>query len=55
MIDWLSNNSSMKGDLWQVVDAFGEVGFVLDFPNGSLIIIQTNQVGTNLFEGTELN
>ena len=45
----------MKDDLWQVVDAFDEIDFVLDFSNGSLIIIQTNQVGTNLFEGTELN
>ncbi len=45
----------MKDGLWQVVDAFDEVDFVLDFPNGSLIIIQTNQVGTNLFEETGLN
>ncbi len=55
MIDWLSNNSSMKDDLWQVVDAFDEVDFVLDFSNDSLIIIQMNQVETNLFEGIRLN
>ena len=55
MIDWLSNNSSMKDDLWQVVDAFDEVDFVLDFSNDSLIIIQTNQVEMNLFEKIRLN
>ncbi len=55
MIDWLSNNSSMKDDLWQIVDAFNEVDFVLDFSNDSLIIIQMNQVETNLFEGIKLN
>ncbi len=55
MIDWLSNNSSMKDDLWQIVDAFDEVDFVLDFSNDSLIIIQTNQVEMNLFERIRLN
>jgi len=55
MIDWLSNNSSMKDDLWQIVDAFDEIDFVLDFSNDSLIIIQMNQVETNLFEKIKLN
>ncbi len=55
MIDWLSNNSSMKDDLWQIIDVFDEIDFVLDFSNDSLIIIQTNQVETNLFEKIELN
>ena len=55
MIDWLSNNSSMKDDLWQIVDAFDEIDFVLDFSNDSLIIIQMNQIETNLFERIELN
>ncbi len=55
MIDWLSNNSFMKDDLWQIVDAFDEIDFVLDFSNDSLIIIQMNQVETNLFERIRLN
>jgi len=55
MIDWLSNNSSMKDDLWQIVDAFDEIDFVLDFSNDSLIIIQMNQVEMNLFEKIRLN
>ncbi len=55
MIDWLSNNSSMKDDLWQIVDAFDEIDFVLDFLNDSLIIIQMNQVEMNLFEKIRLN
>ena len=47
MIDWLSDNSrSMKDSLRKVVDAFD---LVLDLSNDSLIIIQTNQVGTNFF------
>ena len=45
----------MKDGLWQVVDAFDEVDFVLDFSNDSLIIIQMNQVETNLFKKIELN
>ncbi len=55
MIDWLSNNSFMKDDLWQIIDAFNEIDFVLDFLNDSLIIIQMNQVETNLFKRIELN
>ncbi len=55
MINWLSNNSFMKDDLWQIVDAFDEIDFVLDFLNDSLIIIQMNQVEMNLFERIELN
>ncbi len=55
MINWLSNNSFMKNDLWQIVDAFDEIDFVLDFSNDSLIIIQMNQIETNLFERIELN
>ncbi len=45
----------MKDDLWQIVDAFDEIDFVLDFLNDSLIIIQMNQVETNLFERIRLN
>ncbi len=55
MIDWLSNNSFMKDDLWQIVDAFDEIDFVLDFSNDLLIIIQMNQVEMNLFERIRLN
>ncbi len=55
MINWLSNNSFMKDDLWQIIDAFNEIDFVLDFSNDSLIIIQTNQVEMNLFEKIRLN
>jgi len=55
MIDWLSNNSFMKDDLWQIINAFDEIDFVLDFSNDSLIIIQTNQVEMNLFEKIRLN
>ncbi len=55
MIDWLSNNSSLKDDLWQIIDMFDEIDFVLDFSNDSLIIIQMNQVETNLFERIRLN
>ncbi len=55
MIDWLSNNSFMKDDFWQIINAFDEIDFVLDFSNDSLIIIQMNQVETNLFERIELN
>ncbi len=55
MIDWLSSNSFMKDDLWQIIDAFDEINFVLDFSNDSLIIIQMNQVETNLFERIRLN
>ncbi len=55
MIDWLSNNSFMKDDLWQIVDAFDEIDFVLDFSNDLLIIIQMNQVEMNLFEKIRLN
>ncbi len=55
MIDWLSNNSFMKDDFWQIIDAFNEIDFVLDFLNDSLIIIQMNQVETNLFKRIELN
>ncbi len=55
MIDWLSNNSFMKDDLWQIVDAFDEIDFVLDFSNNLLIIIQMNQVEMNLFERIRLN
>ncbi len=39
MINWLSNNSFMKDDLWQIVDVFNEINFVLNFLNDSLIII----------------
>ncbi len=39
MINWLSNNSFMKDDLWQIIDMFDEIDFVLDFLNDSLIII----------------
>ncbi len=55
MIDWLSNNSFMKDDLWQIIDVFDEIDFVLDFLNDSLIIIQMNQVEMNLFERIRLN
>ncbi len=55
MIDWLSNNNFMKDDLWQIINAFDEIDFVLDFLNDSLIIIQMNQVETNLFERIRLN
>ncbi len=55
MINWLSNNNFMKDDLWQIVDAFDEIDFVLDFLNDSLIIIQMNQVEINLFEKIRLN
>ncbi len=55
MINWLSNNSFMKDDLWQIIDVFDEIDFVLDFSNDSLIIIQMNQVEMNLFEKIELN
>ncbi len=55
MIDWLSNNSFMKDDLWQIIDAFNEIDFVLDFSNDSLIIIQMNQIEMNLFERIKLN
>ncbi len=55
MIDWLSNNSFMKDDLWQIIDMFNEIDFVLDFLNDSLIIIQMNQVEMNLFEKIRLN
>ncbi len=55
MIDWLSNNSFMKDDLWQIVNMFDEIDFVLDFSNDSLIIIQMNQVEMNLFERIRLN
>jgi len=55
MIDWLSNNSFMKDDLWQIVDMFDEIDFVLDFLNDSLIIIQMNQIETNFFERIRLN
>ncbi len=40
----------MKDDLWQIVNAFDEIDFVLDFSNDSLIIIQMNQVEMNLCE-----
>ncbi len=39
MIDWLSNNSFMKDDFWQIINTFDEIDFVLDFSNNSLIII----------------
>ena len=39
MINWLSNNSSIKDDFWQIIDMFDEIDFVLDFLNDSLIII----------------
>ncbi len=55
MIDWLSNNNFMKDSLWQIIDAFNEIDFVLNFSNNSLIIIQMNQVETNLFEKIRLN
>ncbi len=55
MINWLSNNSFMKDDLWQIIDMFDEIDFVLDFSNDSLIIIQMNQVEMNLFEKIRLN
>ncbi len=55
MIDWLSNNSFMKNDLWQIIDAFDEIDFVLDFSNDSLIIIQMNQIEMNLFKKIRLN
>ncbi len=55
MIDWLSNNSFMKDDLWQIIDAFDEIDFVLDFSNDSLIIIQMNQIEMNFFEKIRLN
>ena len=55
MIDWLSNNSFMKDDLWQIVDMFDEIDFVSDFSNDSLIIIQMNQIETNLFKRIRLN
>jgi len=50
MIDWLSNNSFMKDDLWQIINMFDEINFVLDFSNDLLIIIQMNQIEMNLFE-----
>ncbi len=50
MIDWLSNNSFMKDDLWQIINMFDEINFVLDFSNDLLIIIQMNQIEINLFE-----
>ncbi len=55
MINWLSNNSFIKDDLWQIIDAFDEIDFVLDFSNDSLIIIQMNQVEMNLFKRIRLN
>ncbi len=55
MIDWLSNNSFMKDDLWQIINMFNEIDFVLDFSNDLLIIIQINQVEMNLFERIRLN
>jgi len=55
MINWLSNNSFMKDDLWQIIDMFDEIDFVLDFSNDLLIIIQMNQVEMNLFERIRLN
>ncbi len=55
MINWLSNNSFMKDDLWQIIDVFDKIDFVLDFLNDSLIIIQMNQIETNLFEKIRLN
>ncbi len=55
MINWLSNNNFMKDDLWQIVDAFDEINFVLNFSNDSLIIIQMNQIEMNLFEKIRLN
>ncbi len=39
MINWLSNNNFMKDDLWQIIDVFNEIDFVLDFLNDLLIII----------------
>ncbi len=45
----------MKDDLWQIINMFNEIDFVLDFLNDSLIIIQMNQVETNLFERIRLN
>ena len=50
MIDWLSNNSFMKDDLWQNINMFDEINFVLDYSNDLLIIIQMNQIEKNLFE-----
>ncbi len=55
MINWLSNNSFMKDDLWQIINAFDKIDFVLDFLNDLLIIIQMNQVEMNLFERIRLN
>ncbi len=55
MINWLSNNSLIKDDLWQIIDVFNEIDFVLDFLNNLLIIIQMNQIETNLFEKIRLN
>ncbi len=55
MINWLSNNNFIKDDLWQIVDAFDEINFVLNFLNDSLIIIQMNQIEMNLFEKIRLN
>ncbi len=55
MINWLSNNNSIKDDLWQIVDVFDEIDFVLDFSNDSLIIIQMNQIEINLFKKIRLN
>ncbi len=45
----------MKDDLWQIIDMFDEIDFVLDFSNDLLIIIQMNQVEMNLFERIRLN
>ncbi len=55
MIDWLSNNSFMKDDLWQIINTFDEIDFVLDFSNDLLIIIQMNQIEINLFKKIRLN
>ncbi len=55
MINWLSNNSFMKDDLWQIIDMFDKIDFVLDFLNDLLIIIQMNQIEMNLFERFRLN
>ncbi len=55
MIDWLSNNSLIKDDLWQIIDVFNEIDFVFDFLNNLLIIIQMNQIETNFFEKIRLN
>ncbi len=45
----------MKNDFWQIINAFDEIDFVLDFLNDSLIIIQMNQIKTNLFKRIKLN